>query len=396
MQANKRTSNLSQSFLWFGAAVSLAEILTGALIAPLGWGKGLAAILLGHFIGCAILYLAGLLGARSKLAAIESTQISFGKYGSYLFSILNFIQLVGWTGIMIVNGAKALNVITLSVFNYENQGLWCLLIAVIIGIWVVYGIKHLTLINNIAVAGLFIFTLLLGYFIFSSASLAVVPSQALSFGAALELSVVMPLSWLPLIADYTQHAKSERSSSLFSAGGYFLGSVFMYVIGLGAALYAGTSDISAILLAAGLPAIAFFIVLFSTVTTTFLDVHSAAVSFCVIHPVNKRLLSVLVCALGLAIALLIPTDRYESFLYLIGTAFAPLFAILLTDYFLLKKTKLTDNLLNIRNAFLWVVGVILYRVLLHMDTPLGSTLPTMVLLSALCIVIHKITSMKAR
>jgi purine-cytosine permease-like protein len=100
----------------------------------------------------------------------------------------------------------------------------------------------------------------------------------------------MPLSWLPLIADYTKDAKNETGGTVWSAIGYFIGSTLMYLIGLGGALFAGTSDISEILISVGLPVIALFIVLFSTVTTTFLDVYSAAVSFLVIKKANEKVI----------------------------------------------------------------------------------------------------------
>jgi purine-cytosine permease-like protein len=77
MNETQKTSSFSQALLWFGAAVSIAEILTGALLAPLGLAKGFLAILLGHVIGCTVFYFAGLIGAKSGLSAIETTRLSF-------------------------------------------------------------------------------------------------------------------------------------------------------------------------------------------------------------------------------------------------------------------------------------------------------------------------------
>ena len=89
------------AFLWCGAAISIAEILTGGSIAPLGFKKGLVAIILGHLIGTSIFVFGGIIGTREDVPAITSTRISFGLYGTYLFSILNVLQLVGWTAVMI-------------------------------------------------------------------------------------------------------------------------------------------------------------------------------------------------------------------------------------------------------------------------------------------------------
>lgn len=95
---NKSNNNLTMlSFLtlWFGAAISIAEILTGGLIAPLGFRSGLIAIIIGHLIGTTILVLGGIIGTEARLPSIMSTGISFGKYGAYLFSVLNVLQLLG-------------------------------------------------------------------------------------------------------------------------------------------------------------------------------------------------------------------------------------------------------------------------------------------------------------
>ena len=60
----KGTSVFSNGLIWFGAGVSLAEILTGTYFAPLGFGKAMAAILLGHLIGGLMMFAAGMIGAK--------------------------------------------------------------------------------------------------------------------------------------------------------------------------------------------------------------------------------------------------------------------------------------------------------------------------------------------
>ena len=46
--AENKTNVFSNVLIWFGAAVSIAEILTGTYFAPLGFKKGILAILFGH------------------------------------------------------------------------------------------------------------------------------------------------------------------------------------------------------------------------------------------------------------------------------------------------------------------------------------------------------------
>ena len=75
----KKTSTFQNGLIWFGAGVSLAEILTGTSFAPLGMAKGFAAILIGHIIGCAMMLLAGLIGGRTGRSAMETVKMSFGQ-----------------------------------------------------------------------------------------------------------------------------------------------------------------------------------------------------------------------------------------------------------------------------------------------------------------------------
>ena len=84
-------TSFQSGLVWFGAGVSIAEILTGTYFAPLGFGKGLAAILLGHLIGCAMMYFAGLIGGQTKKSAMETTKMSFGSKGCIFFAFLNVL-----------------------------------------------------------------------------------------------------------------------------------------------------------------------------------------------------------------------------------------------------------------------------------------------------------------
>ena len=99
---------------------------------------------------------------------------------------------------------------------------------------------------------LFVLTLVLFKVIFFGANGAeALVSGDLSFGAAVELAVAMPLSWLPLISDYTREAEKPFAATLSSVIVYSIVSVFMYMIGMGAAIYTGETDIAQIMVKAG-------------------------------------------------------------------------------------------------------------------------------------------------
>ena len=127
----KQTSVFENSLIWFGAGVSIAEILTGTYFAPLGFEKGILAVIIGHIIGCAMLFCAGLIGGKCRKSSMETVKMSFGNKGGLLFSVLNVIQLGGWTAIMIYDGALSAN----GIFNTGNW-VWCIVIGVLIIIWI--------------------------------------------------------------------------------------------------------------------------------------------------------------------------------------------------------------------------------------------------------------------
>ena len=385
----KKTSTFQNGLIWFGAGVSIAEILTGTYFAPLGFGKGVLAILLGHVIGCALLYFAGLIGGRTGLSAMETVKRSFGQQGGLIFAFLNVLQLVGWTAIMIYDGALSAGGIG------GSAKLWCLVIGGLIILWIVVGVTNLGWINKIAMAALLVLTIILCGTIFTGGTPAASVAESLSFGAAVELAVAMPLSWLPLISDYTREAEKPAQATLVSALVYGVVSCWMYVIGLGAALYAGGGDIAQIMLKAGLGVLALVILVLSTVTTTFLDAWSAGISAeSLSKKLNGKWTAVVVAVIGTVAAMLFPMDDITSFLYLIGSVFAPMIAIQIADVFLLKRDSGGKGW-DARNLVIWVIGFIAYRVLMGVDTPVGSTLPDMLLTIILCFAAEKLLPKKA-
>ncbi|WP_423821988.1 putative hydroxymethylpyrimidine transporter CytX [Salinisphaera sp. SPP-AMP-43] len=373
-------------FLWFGAAVSLSEILAGTLLAPLGLTQGLIAIVLGHVIGTTLLVLGGLIGTREGQSAMGTTEAAFGPLGRRLFAGLNVLQLIGWTAVMLATGADQA-----AGLASGPAAIWVVLLAGLVAGWAMFaraGIGHL---NTVAVA------LLMGLLFAVFFRLFYAPEPAstgattpMRFGTGLELVIVMPLSWLPLIADYNRHAHRPGVASVFTWAGYALGSAWMYAIGLWMAVHFGGLNLGA--LVAGAPAVAgaLVVVVLSTVTTTFLDVYSAGVSarhMGLAGPI--RGLAVGVALLGTVLALWVPIGAYEGFLYAIGALFSPLYAVVLTRYFVLRRSAVRSRFVAIPALAVWGIGVAAYYGFAAVGTPIGATLPafmlTAVLYTLICI-----------
>lgn len=385
-----RTSVFSNGLIWFGAGVSLAEILTGTYFAPLGFGKAMAAILLGHFIGGLMMFAAGMIGAKERRSAMETVKMSFGEKGSLLFAILNVLQLIGWTSIMIYDGALAADGLL-----HTGLWIWALVIGALIILWIVIGLTNLGKLNTIAMTALFILSLILFKVIFFGTAVAgpIVDDGSLTFGAAVELAVAMPLSWLPLISDYTREAEKPFAATLVSVLTYSVVSIFMYMIGMGAAIFTGEYDIAQIMVKTGLGVVGLLIIVFSTVTTTFLDAYSAGVSSVSISSkIKEKWAAVVVTIIGTVAAMLYPMDNITNFLYLIGSVFAPMIAVQIADYFILKKADAAEKEFQWTNLLIWLIGFTAYRLLMHVDTPVGNTLPDMAITIVLCLIVGKIAS----
>ena len=381
----RRTSLLENGLIWFGAAVSIAKIRTGAFLAPLGFIDGLFAIILGHIIGCVLLFFAGLIGGKVRKSGMDTSKMSFGYMGTLVFSLLNIVQLVGWTTIMIHDGANAVN----GIFNVGDW-IWCVVIGLLIVLWVLIGIKNIGKVNSVAMGSLFVLTLVLCFKIFGKGDIPTVIPREISFGAAVELSAAMTCSWLPLISDYTRETERPVAATMVSVIVHGIASAWMYAIGLGAAIFTGESDVVQIMLKAGFGVAGLVIIVFSTVTVTFLDVYSAGVSGeSLSKKVKGKYVSIAVAVMGIFGGIFLQLTDISEFLYFIGSVFTPMVAIQIADFYILKQNS-EQSKVNIQNLIIWFIGFVIYRILMKTDIVVGSALPDMLITILICLGVNKI------
>ena len=389
MNDSRILSTSALALIWFGAAVSLAEILTGTFFAPLGFEQGIAAIVVGHLIGGVLFFAVSLASASVGDSAMRTAARSFGRAGSALFAGANVVQLVGWTAIMIFSGAAS------AAFLVPALGMagWSVTIGALIVVWIAVGVKSMSKVQSVAAVLLFLLTVVVSAAVFGPGqSAAVGGEEALSFGAAVELAAAMPLSWLPVAGDYTRQAKRPLAGSAAATVAYTVGSCWMFAIGLGCALNAGTDDVSIVLAGAGLGIVGILVVVFSTVTTTFLDAQSAGQSAEAIHPrLNARVCGIVAAIVGMLLAIFAPVGDFEDFLYLIGSVFAPLATVVAVDVLVLHHDA-SARAFDWTGIVLWVIGFVLYRFSLGWDLPCGNTLPVMAAIALATIIVRKLGS----
>ncbi len=364
------TGIFASGIIWFGAAVSVAEIEAG-----IQSGNNWIALILGHLLGGALLFAVGLIGAKARLNAMDSTASAFGKNGAKFFALLNLLQLVGWTSVMIAQGASALGGLELPL----STPILSIGLAILVAVWIFIGLKDSAHIATVAMALLAVLVAILTFKLFGSASAASnVSTETLSFWAAFDLSVAMPLSWLPLVSDYTKNAERPFAATATSAIVYTIVSIWMYAIGMLIAS-SGAENLSKAILSVGLGIPGILIVVFSTVTTTFLDAYSAGESAKTVYGrLNPKIVGVIVCALGVLLSVSGIIDRYTDFLYLIASVFAPMAAVFAVSHYIVKRPLPVWNLVS------WAIGFGIYQ--FAGESPIGPTMTAMAVSAVLALV----------
>jgi NCS1 family nucleobase:cation symporter-1 len=409
-QEDRNLNGMDFFLLWSGAAVSLAEIWAGGLLVPLGLLSGLMVVLIGHLVGNTPLALGGIIGTKTGLPTMVNVRPSFGVRGSYFATVLNLVQLIGWTGVMVWIGGKAAE----AVWPMPGWGFqaWALIIGLVTTIWALLGHRFWKWCHKVAVSSLFILCGLMTYLVFLEYGWARLveaqPKGGMPFMVGLDLVIAMPISWLPLVCDYSRYARTGQSAFWGTWIGYFIVSSWMYVIGLGAALATSSptpdSMVLKLMVDMGLVLPAIIIVLFSTFTTTFLDIYSTAVSGLNIWPQIGERRGIIACGvLGTALALIFPATAYEGFLLFIGSVFCPLFGVVLMDYFVIRKGHYFERdeekywYLSGFNPWAfasWGVGFVLYHVF-QRATALGSSVPSLVIAGAVYLLLMRLSGLAA-
>ena len=104
-------------------------------------------------------------------------------------------------------------------------------------------------------------------------------------------------------------------------------------------------------------------------------------------------MAIAVTIVGTIAAIIYPMDDITDFLYLIGSVFAPMIAIQIADFFIIKNNSEYKNV-EITNIIIWVIGFILYRYLMTVDIIVGNTLPDMAVTVIICIIVSKFKKAK--
>jgi NCS1 family nucleobase:cation symporter-1 len=345
--------------LWLDLGVGLLVLLAGALLVlpaeqqGLGMAPGLAllAVVVGSVIGVLLLGLISIPGARLGVPTMVLLRPVLGIRGSYLPSFFNFLQLVGWTAFELWAISWAANHISATAFGYSNHALW-LLAATFFCTLLAVGGPFVVVRQWLEKAGVWIMllaSLWLTVHVLRQQAIGDLLAQPREGGApfwvGVDLVIAMPISWLPLIADYSRFGRRPGEAFSGTVVGYLIANIWFYTLGVLLVLTGGLSDLAnpAVSVAAAIAVlsgglIALAAVLVDETDNTFADIYSAAVTAQNVFPqVPQRVFIVLVAAIGLVLAAFLNMAAYEIFLLIIGSIFVALFGVMAADYFVLAR-----------------------------------------------------------
>ena len=392
--------------LWFSLGVGLLVIQIGAYLVPaVGSRDALIAIVLGSIVGSGLLAWTAKLGCDSGLSSAGLMGATFGSHFARLPVILNIVQLIGWTTFELVvmrDGTAAIGKQSLGL-DLDGTGgtvittlLWGAVLTVLLAgsmtrlVRKIIGRFGLPLV----IASLLWLTWQFGGQLSSQgldAFWARSGDGSMGLLSAMDLVIAMPVSWLPLVADYARHGRSGRGALSGTWIGYAIANIWCYALGVMVVSVAqpDANLVSSLLLAQG-GLIALSLILVDEIDNAYGDVYSSAVSAHSIKPaISIRQWGLGLALLSTGLALVLPMHSLEPFLLTLSSIFVPLFGVILgrlgtgQPSFAPAQCKV-----DWASASMWIGGIATYHAIAHWMPQWGAALPTLALTFLTAALIH--------
>ncbi|GAB3667263.1 putative hydroxymethylpyrimidine transporter CytX [Nocardioides korecus] len=355
--------NLGVSLLGFTGAVAVLQP-GGPGTARLSFVAALVAVVVGTALGAAAIASTAVLGARTGAPSMVLLRGVFGARASFVPTVLNVVQMVGWGTFEIVTIATALGQVVPGVPRWGCV----LLIGVSTTVLATRPLGSVRLLRRYVTVGVVVaLSYLMGQLLAHPVHAGGGGWGGLSLG--IDTTLAVAVSWVPMAADYSRHSRTPRAAATGAFVGYTVMQVACYGLGLVAVVSVLTrgGDVFATFLAVPLGVLAFVVVTVRELDQSFANVYSTTVSTQNLRPRwDRRAISVVVGALTTVLALVVNIYDYASFLSLIGSVFVPLFAVLVADRVCLRGRPwdLSESAPTRWVMLLpWLAGFVVYQVL---------------------------------
>jgi len=414
---------LDMGLLWGNLGVSLLVVVAGAALVPaLSLPDALVAIALGCVLGNLMLAVAGAIGADARVPGMALLRAPLGRRGSYLPTGINVLQGIGWTTFELLIIATAAAALSDELFGFRAQWLWTIGFGVATLVLALLGPIGFVrrFVRRFAVWAVPFAVLYLTWWALDGADLGTLwdaPGEGgLSVWQGADFVVGITVSWIPYAADYTRFSRTRGGAFVGTGLGYLVPDAWLLALGVVLVLSRDLTDPAALpdaVVAGGLAAIvALFALLVTETDEAFANAYSAAVSLQNLAPrAPQPLLIGLVTATATAGALVVDLVSYQSFLFLLGSVFVPLFAVLLAHWLAAGRHYTADDVFDApvwRPGLVaaWIAGFVLYQwlnptgperwtdVVRRLEPPdwsIGATLPSFLVSFALASVVATVS-----
>ncbi len=391
--------------IWLAANLVVTTLLTGTFFVPgLNFSLALIMIVVGTLIGAVILVLVGNIGTRTGLPTMAITRGAFGTRGSLLPVAANVIVLMGWSWVQAMLAGVTVNYLVASTTGFSNPVLFSVICQIFVVTLALFGHEGISRVEPwlaVLILAIMAYVFAMAFGKFDPAEFAAIPvDSSLGYTPFIVLDIVIAtaISWTVLSADINRMARTTRASIVGAGIGYTLSTVLAMILGATAIGYVILSggvatefDPTILVEAFGAPlAIAIFL---SVMATNTMAVYGMITS--VVNSRPERKLPFLATALVIGAVSILGSmwlallDQFTDFLTLIGAFFVPVFAIMIVDYYLLKRSSYTRDILRhtggaywYRNGVnwiavgVWVAGAVVAYLLTYVfPSPIGATLP---------------------
>ncbi|SEG77285.1 putative hydroxymethylpyrimidine transporter CytX [Nonomuraea solani] len=332
-------ANLGVSLLGFSGALFLLNPLGNA---PLSLVAALVATVVGSLIGTAMVGLSAIPGTQTGQPAMVLLRGLFGARMSYVPTALNIVQMLGWGAFELWVIAKAAT----AIFGDVPYQVWVVAAGLLTTALTIWPLGSVRILRRYVTIGVIISMIWFTWFLVSEAP-AHTGGSWTAFAPAVDYVIALSVSWVPVAADFARHSRSSRAAFTGVVGGYTLAQVACLGLGVYAVAIAGaaavTADSTAVFgpfVAVPLGALFFGILALRETDQSFANVYSTTVSLQNLMPrVDRRIFSVAIGVLTIAIALVVDVTSYGAFLGVIGAVFVPMFAVLAVDYFVFGGSR---------------------------------------------------------
>jgi nucleobase:cation symporter-1, NCS1 family len=323
--------------LWGSLGITLTLPIAAAFLPAMSLLATLVAVVVGSIAGSLLLGLAARAGAETGAPAMVLMRGLFGLRGSYLPTVLNVAQCIGWTTVEVLVIAQFGAALT------DDSLRWVFLVGagLIATLLALRPLGAVRLLRKYAVW----FALAATIYLFVQVLRRPLPPLTkggwTGFGSAVDLVIALPVSWIPLAADYSRHSRTPRAAFVGAAAGFATTCTVYFALGVLALTTAlPGSDPATALLGVPLAGVAVLILVLDEVDEAFANLYSTSLSAQNVFPrLDRRWVAGGVGALATVVGLLIDLTQYESYLYLIGSVFVPLFGVFAVRYYVLHRVE---------------------------------------------------------